>query len=67
MLKTFYMRKEDAFSRNLSECKSAVFGLRYSDITAMCGIPQSTMATYEGNRAPYISPFLSAAKKLADM
>lgn len=57
--------KEEAFAKNIAICRNFIFKLRYTDITAMTGINQSTMSTYDAT--PTVSPFLTPAKKIAEM
>ena len=58
------LQKQLAFSSNIEMCREVIFGLRYSDITSYTGLPESTMISYD-TRA--VSPYLSVAKKIADL
>ncbi|MCD8205920.1 MAG: helix-turn-helix transcriptional regulator [Clostridia bacterium] len=61
-----HMNKEGRLTVNLGACRGSIFGIRFEDITAMCGIPESTMKSYD-LISDYVSPFLKTAKRLADM
>ena len=58
------LQKQLAFSSNIEMCREVIFGLRYSDITSYTSLPESTMISYD-TRA--VSPYLSVAKKIADL
>ncbi|MCD8207256.1 MAG: helix-turn-helix transcriptional regulator, partial [Bacteroidales bacterium] len=62
----YHMNKENQLTVNLNACREIIFDIRFEDITAMCGIPESTMKSYDQN-SNYVSPYLKTAKKLADM
>ena len=60
----YVLQKQIMFSRNIECCREVVFDLRYLDITAYTGLAESTMISYD-TRA--VSPYITVAKKIADM
>ena len=52
------------FSRNIECCREVIFDLRYLDITVYTGLAESTMISYD-TRA--VSPYITVAKKIADL
>ena len=52
------------FSRNIECCREVIFDLRYLDITAYTGLADSTMISYDTKA---VSPYITVAKKIADM
>ena len=58
------LQKQIMFSRNIECCREVIFDLRYLDITAYTGLAESTMISYD-TRA--VSPYITVAKKIADM
>ncbi len=52
------------FSRNIECCREVIFDLRYADITAYTGLAESTMISYDTKA---VSPYVTVAKKIADM
>lgn len=60
----YVLQKQIMFSRNIECCREVIFDLRYLDITAYTGLAESTMISYD-TRA--VSPYITVAKKIADM
>ena len=60
----YLLEKQIMFSRNIECCREVIFDLRYLDITAYTGLAESTMISYD-TRA--VSPYITVAKKIADM
>ena len=60
----YLLEKQIMFSRNIECCREVIFDLRYVDITAYTGLAESTMISYD-TRA--VSPYITVAKKIADM
>ena len=58
------LQKQIMFSKNIESCREVIFDLRYLDITAYTGLAESTMISYD-TRA--VSPYITVAKKIADM
>ena len=52
------------FSRNIECCREVFFDLRYLDITAYTGLAESTMISYDTKA---VSPYITVAKKIADL
>ncbi|MBQ3505996.1 MAG: hypothetical protein IJA89_04395 [Clostridia bacterium] len=60
----YLLEKQIMFSRNIECCREVIFDLRYVDITAYTGLAESTMISYD-TRA--VSPYITVAKKIADL
>lgn len=60
----YLLERQIMFSRNIECCREVIFDLRYLDITAYTGLAESTMISYD-TRA--VSPYITVAKKIADM
>ena len=58
------LQKQLAFSLNIEICREAIFGLRYSDIASYTGLAESIIISYDPR---VVSPYLSVAKKIADL
>ena len=63
-MRNYLLEKQISFSRNIECCREVIFDLRYLDITAYTGLAESTMISYD-TRA--VSPYITVAKKIADM
>ncbi|MBQ8658071.1 MAG: helix-turn-helix transcriptional regulator [Clostridia bacterium] len=61
---SYVLQKQIMFSKNIECCREVIFDLRYLDITAYTGLAESTMISYD-TRA--VSPYITVAKKIADM
>jgi len=60
----YVLEKQIMFSKNIESCREVIFDLRYVDITAYTGLAESTMISYD-TRA--VSPYITVAKKIADL
>ena len=60
----YLLEKQIMFSRNIECCREVIFHLRYLDITAYTGLAESTMISYDTKA---VSPYITVAKKIADM
>ena len=58
------LQKQIMFSKNIECCREVIFDLRYLDITAYTGVAESTMISYDTKA---VSPYITVAKKIADM
>ena len=58
------MERQIIFSKNIECCREVIFDLRYLDITAYTGLAESTMISYDTKA---VSPYITVAKKIADM
>ena len=58
------LQKQIMFSKNIESCREVIFDLRYLDITAYTGLAESTMISYDTKA---VSPYITVAKKIADM
>ena len=58
------LQKQIMFSKNIECCREVIFDLRYADITAYTGLAESTMISYDTKA---VSPYITVAKKIADM
>lgn len=60
----YVLQKQIMFSKNIENCREVIFDLRYLDITAYTGFAESTMISYDTKA---VSPYITVAKKIADM
>ena len=60
----YLLERQIMFSRNIECCREVIFDLRYLDITAYTGLAESTMISYDTKA---VSPYITVAKKIADM
>ena len=60
----YLLKKQIMFSRNIECCREVIFDLRYLDITAYTGLAESTMISYDTKA---VSPYITVAKKIADL
>ena len=60
----YVLQKQIMFSKNIENCREVIFDLRYLDITAYTGLAESTMISYDTKA---VSPYITVAKKIADM
>ena len=60
----YLLERQISFSRNIECCREVIFDLRYLDITTYIGLAESTMISYD-TRA--VSPYITVAKKIADL
>ena len=60
----YLLERQIMFSRNIECCREVIFDLRYIDITAYTGLAESTMISYDTKA---VSPYITVAKKIADM
>ena len=58
------LQKQIMFSKNIESCREVIFDLRYLDITAYTGLAESTMISYDTKA---VSPYITVAKKIADL
>ena len=58
------LQKQIMFSKNIESCREVIFDLRYLDITAYTGLAESSMISYDTKA---VSPYITVAKKIADM
>ena len=58
------LQKQIMFSKNIECCREVIFDLRYLDITAYTGFAESTMISYDTKA---VSPYITVAKKIADL
>ena len=58
------LERQLAFSKNIECCRDVIFDLRYLDVTNYIGLAESTMISYD-TRA--VSPYITVAKKIADL
>ena len=63
-MSNYLLERQIMFSRNIECCREVIFDLRYLDITAYIGLAESTMISYD-TRA--VSPYITVAKKIADL
>ncbi|MBQ8658083.1 MAG: hypothetical protein IJ506_03025 [Clostridia bacterium] len=61
---TYLLEQQLAFSKNIESCREVIFGLRYIDVTNYTGLAESTMISYDTKA---VSPYITVAKKIADM
>lgn len=60
----YLLERQIMFSRNIECCREVIFDLRYLDITAYTGLAESTMISYDTKA---VSPYITVAKKIADL
>ena len=60
----YLLERQLAFSKNIECCREVIFDLRYLDVTNYIGLAESTMISYD-TRA--VSPYITVAKKIADL
>ena len=60
----YLLEQQLAFSKNIESCREVIFGLRYVDVTNYTGLAESTMISYDTKA---VSPYITVAKKIADM
>ena len=60
----YLLERQVMFSKNIECCREVIFDLRYVDITAYTGLAESTMISYDTKS---VSPYITVAKKIADM
>ena len=60
----YLLERQVMFSKNIEGCREVIFDLRYVDITAYTGLAESTMISYDTKS---VSPYITVAKKIADM
>ena len=58
------LEQQLSFSKNIESCREVIFDLRYLDVTNYIGLAESTMISYD-TRA--VSPYITVAKKIADL
>lgn len=58
------LQKQIMFSKNIESFREVIFDLRYLDITAYTGLAESSMISYDTKA---VSPYITVAKKIADM
>ena len=58
------LEQQIAFSKNIEMCREVLYDLRYADITAYTGLAESTMISYDTKG---VSPYITVAKRIADM
>jgi len=58
------LEQQLSFSKNIEICREVIFDLRYLDVTNYIGLAESTMISYD-TRA--VSPYITVAKKIADL
>ena len=63
-MNNYVLQKQIMFSRNIECCREVIFDLRYLDITAYIGLAESTMISYDTKA---VSPYITVAKKIADL
>ena len=63
-MSNYLLERQIMFSKNIECCREVIFDLRYLDITAYTGLAESTMISYDTKA---VSPYITAAKKIADM
>lgn len=63
-MSNYLLERQIMFSRNIECCREVIFDLRYLDITAYTGLAESTMISYDTKA---VSPYITVAKKIADM
>ena len=61
---SYILERQIMFSRNIECCREVIFDLRYLDITAYTGLAESTMISYDTKA---VSPYITVAKKIADL
>lgn len=61
---TALLEQQIAFSKNIEMCREVLYDLRYADITAYTGLAESTMISYDTRG---VSPYITVAKRIADM
>ena len=60
----YLLERQVMFSKNIECCREVIFDLRYLDVTAYTGLAESTMISYDTKA---VSPYITVAKKIADM
>ena len=60
----YLLERQIMFSRNIECCREVIFDLRYLDITEYTGLAESTMISYDTKA---VSPYITVAKKIADL
>lgn len=60
----YLLEQQIAFSKNIEMCREVLYDLRYADITAYTGLAESTMISYDTRG---VSPYITVAKRIADM
>ena len=60
----YLLERQIMFSKNIECCREVIFDLRYIDITAYTGLAESTMISYDTKA---VSPYITVAKKIADL
>jgi len=63
-MNNYLLEKQLSFSKNIECCREVIFDLRYLDVTNYIGLAESTMISYD-TRA--VSPYITVAKKIADL
>ncbi|MBE5750909.1 MAG: hypothetical protein E7357_00690 [Clostridiales bacterium] len=63
-MSNYLLERQIMFSRNIECSREVIFNLRYLDITAYTGLAESTMISYDTKA---VSPYITVAKKIADM
>ena len=63
-MSNYLLERQIMFSRNIECCREVIFDLRYLDITAYTGLAESTMISYDTKA---VSPYITVAKKIADL
>ena len=63
-MNNYLLEKQLAFSKNIECCREVIFDLRYLDVTNYIALAESTMISYD-TRA--VSPYITVAKKIADL
>ena len=61
---SYVLQKQIMFSKNIESCREVIFDLRYLDITVYIGLAESTMISYDTKA---VSPYITVAKKIADL
>ena len=60
----YLLEQQIAFSKNIEMCREVLYDFRYADITAYTGLAESTMISYDTR---CVSPYITVAKRIADM
>ncbi len=63
-MNNYLLEKQLAFSKNIECCREVIFDLRYLAVTNYIALAESTMISYD-TRA--VSPYITVAKKIADL
>ena len=63
-MRNYLLEKQLDFSKNIECCREVIFDLRYLDVTNYISLAESTMISYD-TRA--VSPYITVAKKIADL